>query len=32
MIIIGIPRNPEDYFIADSALAWELDKAGFSAK
>ena len=25
-------KNPEDYFIADSALAWELDKAGFSAK
>ena len=32
MIILGIPKNPEDYFIADSALAWELDKAGFSAK
>ena len=26
------PYDPEDYFIADSALAWELDKAGFSAK
>ena len=25
MIILGIPRNPEDYFIADSTLAWELD-------
>lgn len=32
MIILGIPKNPEDYFIADSTLAWELDKAGFSAK
>ena len=32
MIILGIPKKPEDYFIADSALAWELDKAGFSAK
>lgn len=32
MIILGIPKNPEDYFIADDALAWELDQAGFSAK
>lgn len=32
MIILGIPKNIEDYFIADSELAWELDCAGFSAK
>lgn len=32
MIILGIPKNPEDYFIADDTLAWELDRAGFSAK
>ncbi len=32
MIILGIPKNPEDYFIADDALAWELEQAGFSAK
>lgn len=32
MIILGVPKDPENYFIADSALAWELDKAGFSAK
>ena len=32
MIILGIPKNPEDYFIADDALAWELEQAGFLAK
>ncbi len=32
MIILGIPKNPEDYFIADEMLMWELEKAGFSAK
>ena len=32
MIILGIPKNIEDYFIADDALAWELDQAGFLAK
>lgn len=32
MIILGIPNNMEDYFMADGELAWELEKAGFHAK
>jgi hypothetical protein len=32
MIILGVPKNPDDYFIADEILMWELEQAGFSAK
>lgn len=32
MIILGVPKNVDDYFIADEILMWELEQAGFSAK
>lgn len=32
MIIIGAPKDIEDYFMADGDLIWELERAGFRAK
>ena len=32
MIIIGTPKDMENYFMADGALILELERAGFRAK
>lgn len=32
MVILGVPYNPEDYFMADDQLAFVLQQKGFQPK